>query len=398
MKTKFLFIALLLGCSYLVSAQDAQQATYPDQAGYKTNFKRNASGDNWFLHVGAGAQVYFADFNAKADMTDRVTLTPTISVGKWFNPYWGVRVKAQGGSLHGFLDDAKVMQRDKYYNIHLDAMWNLANYWGKYTPTKLVNFTPYVGLGYGRRMQSEQNIPAGTMASAERYLGVAGDFARYSNAITINPGLQFGFRLSERVNLDFDLGSAIVPDYFNRLTQKAENELIFTASAGLTFKLGKTDFQVVEPMDYALINDLNGKINSLRSENDELSKRPVSCPECPKVGPATVVNEINYVPNVVFFRLNSSKIDANQQVSVYNTAQFMKNTGEKIKVVGYADKNTGSGGYNLKLSEKRAKAVAKELTEKYNIPTQNIVVEWKGSDEQPYPENNWNRVVIMSAQ
>ena len=46
----------------------------------------------------------------------------------------------------------------------------------------------------------------------------------------------------------------------------------------------------------------------------------------------------------------------------------------------------------------RSKAVAKELTAKYNIPTENIVVEWKGSDEQPYPENNWNRVVIMSAQ
>ena len=68
MKTKFLLIALLFGCSYLVSAQEAQQATYPDQAGFKTNFKRNNAGDNWFLHVGAGAQVYFADFNAKAEI------------------------------------------------------------------------------------------------------------------------------------------------------------------------------------------------------------------------------------------------------------------------------------------------------------------------------------------
>jgi len=402
MKTKFLLIALLLGCSYLASAQDAQQATYPDQAGYKTNFKRNGAGDNWFIHVGAGAQVYFADFNAEAGMTDRMTLTPTLSVGKWFSPYWGVRLKAQGGSLHGFLDEAKFMQHDKYYNVHLDAMWNLANYWGKYTPTKLVNFTPYVGLGYARRLQSEQNVP-NRLQTAPAPAGMLVEnyvesFHRYTNAISINPGIQFGFRLSERVNLDFDLGGAIVPESFNRCVQKAENELIFTASAGFTFKLGKTDFQVVEPMDYALINDLNGKINSLRSENENLAKRPVSCPECPKVVPATVVNEINYVPNVVFFRLDSSKIDANQQVSVYNTAQFMKNTGEKIKVVGYADVKTGTGGYNMKLSEKRAKAVAKELTDKYNIPTQNIVVEWKGSDEQPYPENNWNRVVIMSAQ
>ncbi|MDR1370343.1 MAG: OmpA family protein [Dysgonamonadaceae bacterium] len=388
MKTKFLLAALLLGCFFLVSAQDTQQ-NYPDQAGFKTPFKRNNSGDNWFLHVGAGGQVYFADFNDKADFTDRVTVAPTISVGKWFSPYWGFRLKAQGGALRGFLNDAAFMQHDKYYNLHVDAMWNLANYWGKYTPSKLFNFTPYIGLGYAHRFENDQNVPAG--------VPVAQDFSRYSNALSMNTGIQFGFSLSSRVNLDFDFGAAVVPDYFNRMTQKAENELIATASAGFTFKLGKSDFQVVEPMDYALINDLNSKINALRSENEQLSKRPVSCPECPKVVP-TVVNEVNYVPNIVFFRLNSSKIDANQQVSVYNTAQFMKNTGEKIKVIGYADKKTGTNSYNLKLSEKRAKAVAKELTSKYNIPTENIVVEWKGSDEQPYPENNWNRVVIMSAQ
>ncbi len=392
MKTKFLLIALLLGCSYLGYAQDAQQ-TYPDQAGFKTNFKRNNAGDNWFLHVGAGGQVYFADFNDKADMTDRITLAPTISLGKWFSPYWGFRLKAQGGALRGFQNDAKFMQHDKYYNVHIDAMWNLANYWGKYTPTKLFNFTPYVGLGFAHRFENNQTIPAGLNLNT-----VNGSFQRYANALSVNGGIQFGFRLSNRVNLDFDLGGAVVPDYFNRTVQKAENEVIATASAGFTFKFGKTDFQVVEPMDYGLINDLNSKINALRSENDQLSKRPVSCPECPKAVPATVVNEVNYVPNVVFFRLNSSKIDANQQISVYNTAQFMKNTGEKIKVVGYADQKTGTGGYNLKLSEKRAKAVAKELNTKYNIPTENIIVEWKGSDEQPYPENNWNRVVIMSAQ
>ena len=104
------------------------------------------------------------------------------------------------------------------------------------------------------------------------------------------------------------------------------------------------------------------------------------------------------VPNVVFFRLNSATIDANQQISVFNTADFMKKTGEKIKVIGYADKGTGTNAINLALSERRAKAVAKELTTKYNIPSERIVIDWKGSNEQPYPQNNWNRVVIMSAQ
>lgn len=393
MKTKIFLFSLLLSFSLYTFAQEAQ--TEFQTAGYKTAFKRNAAGDNWFIHLGAGAQAFFGDHSGDADMMDRITVAPTVSIGKWFSPYWGVRVKGQGYSLHGFENDASIMQHLNYYNVHLDAMWNLSNYWGKYSPTKVFNFTPYVGLGFAHRfeMDETQTVPKTTGVAVN-----ARDYYRYSNTISVNGGIQFGFRLSNRINLDFDLGAAVVPDYFNRIVQKAENEAIVHATGGLTFKLGKTTWESVEPMDYALINDLNSKINALRAENDLLSKRPVSCPECPQVGPATVVNEINYVPNVVFFRLNSSKIDANQQISIYNTAEFMKNTGEKIKVIGYADKGTGTSSYNLQISERRAKAVAKELTTKYNIPSQNITVEWKGSGEQPYPENNWNRVVIMSAQ
>ena len=51
----------------------------------------------------------------------------------------------------------------------------------------------------------------------------------------------------------------------------------------------------------------------------------------------------------------------------------------------------------MKLSEKRAKAVAKELQAKYGIPSDQITVEWKGCEEQPYSINNWNRVVIMTS-
>ena len=75
----------------------------------------------------------------------------------------------------------------------------------------------------------------------------------------------------------------------------------------------------------------------------------------------------------------------------------MKANNTPIKVIGYADKKTGKADYNMQLSEKRAKAVAKELTEKYGIDSSRITIEWKGCEEQPYSENSWNRVVIMRA-
>ena len=202
------------------------------------------------------------------------------------------------------------------------------------------------------------------------------------------------FRLSKRVDITLEAQGSLLNEEFNRVSMYHLTDGIAQVSAGLNFKLGKTDFEVLEPMDYALLNDLNNQINTLRAENDELSKRPESCPEC-KETVTEVVN--NVIDNIVFFRINSSKIDKNQQINIYNTAEYMKENNTPIKVIGYADKKTGKGDYNMKLSEKRAKAVAKELMEKYGISSDQISVEWKGCDEQPYDENNWNRVVIMRA-
>jgi len=393
MKAKIFLLSLLLGFSAYLFAQE-NQVYESNLPGFKTAFKHNNAGDNWFINISGGGQIYnITDKITGKGLTDRISFMPALAIGKWFSPYWGVRVKGDGLTVNSFYSDG-IKQPNDYLNLHLDAMWNLSNYWGVYSPNKLFNFTPYVGLGWAHRFKLDDNAAKPATKSPVR-----ADFRRYSDAISVNPGIQFGFRLSNRVNLDFDLGVTYVGDYFDRInSHNGANDNIVHALGGFTFKLGKTTFEAVEPMNYGLINDLNSKINALRAENGELSKRPKSCPECPPAPPTQVVkNEINYVPNVVFFRLNSSKIDPNQLISVYNTAQFVKETGQRINVIGYADKDTGTSKYNLGLSQRRAQAVAKELMTKYNIPSDKISVEWKGSDVQPYPKNNWNRVVIMSA-
>jgi len=392
MKTKIFLLSLLLGLSVQIFAQDNQTYVSKDP-GYLTAFKHSGAGDNWFINISGGGQVYdISDNVSGVSFSNRISFMPALAIGKWVNPYWAFRLKGDGLSVNSFYNDNGFKQKNDYVNVHLDAMWNLANYWGVYSPKKLFNFTPYAGIGWAHRFALADDAVGSPSSDYFR-----GDYKRYSDAFSFNGGIQFGFRLSSRVNLDFDLGVTWIGDYFDRIDRRGENDNIFHALGGFTFNLGKTTFDAVEPMDYALINDLNGKINALRQENDQLSKRPVSCPECPQVVPQIIKNEINYVPNVVFFRLNSSKIDANQQISVFNTANFIKETNQNIKVVGYADKDTGTSKYNLGLSEKRARAVAKELTTKYNVPSNKISIEWKGSDEQPYPKNNWNRVVIMSA-
>ena len=381
MKTKVLLLALLSGFVFSVSAQEFKpQVGFSTEKGYKTNFKKNKAGDNWFISVAGGASILLGDQNNKADFGNRLNFAPQFSFGKWFNPYLAFRAQLNGGVLHGFYQndaDATLMQHNKYAAAHVDLLWDVTNFWGVYNEKRVFRLIPWVGFGYAQRFK--------TTESAE--------FAR-TESPTLNAGILTAFRLSKRVDLNVEVQASLLNEQFNRISMYHLTDGIAQVSAGLTFKLGKTDFEVLEPMDYALLNDLNNQINSLRAANDELSKRPESCPECEEVV-TTVVN--NYVDNVVYFRLNSSKIDKNQQINIYNTAEFMKGSNTPIKVIGYADKNTGNSKYNMGLSEKRAKAVAKELIEKYGINSNQITIEWRGSDEQPYSENNWNRVVIMSA-
>jgi outer membrane protein OmpA-like peptidoglycan-associated protein len=208
------------------------------------------------------------------------------------------------------------------------------------------------------------------------------------------------FRLSRRIDLNVELQGAILNEEFNRISKYHLTDFIAQGTVGLTLKLGKTDFEVLEPTDYALLNDLNSQINALRSENERLSQRPASCPDCPPVPTVapTAGPVKKYSENVVYFRLNSTQIDNNQQINIHNTAEFMKANNTSIKIVGYSDKQTGSPAHNLALSEQRAKAVAKALTEKYGVASDRITVEWRGSDVQPFNKNAWNRVVIMTSE
>lgn len=377
MKTKVLLLALLSGFVFSVGAQEFQpQVGFSNESGYKTNFKKNKARDNWFISIAGGASMLLGDQNNKADFGNRLNFAPQFSFGKWFNPYLAFRMQLNGGVLHGFEgNNAEFMQHNKYAAGHVDLLWDVTNFWAPYRESKVFRLIPWVGFGYAQRFENQ-------------------DRSR-TESPTLNAGILTAFRLSKRVDLNVEVQASLLNEQFNRVSMDHLTDGIVQASAGLTFKLGKTDFEVLQPMDYNLLNDLNGQINSLRAANDELSKRPVSCPECEEVVAAEVVN--NYVDNVVYFRLNSSKIDKNQQINIYNTAEFMKNTSAPIKVIGYADKDTGNSKYNLGLSEKRARAVAKELIDKYGISSSQITIEWKGSDVQPYNQNNWNRVVIMSA-
>lgn len=106
-------------------------------------------------------------------------------------------------------------------------------------------------------------------------------------------------------------------------------------------------------------------------------KKPEPKPEPPK--PAPVAR--NYI---VFFDWDKADITSEAASILKTAAENAKKGGiSRIQATGHAD-TSGTKTYNLKLSERRARAVQAELN-KLGITTNQIAIDWKGELEQLVP-------------
>ncbi|NLJ00028.1 MAG: OmpA family protein [Bacteroidales bacterium] len=328
-----------------------------------------------------------AENDADANFGDRLGWMGQLEIGRWNSPNWGTRLVIDGGHIK-HVANVPFGPEQNWLGGHVDVMYDIINAWGSYNPDRVYSLVPYLGIGYMYGLDEDWKKP-----------NPDGDLFKHQNqTLTYNVGLINNFKLSQSISLFLELGWRVMQESFDGTgtTGDYDYDSMFTGTAGIKFGLGgKQDFTPAELMDYNLINDLNSQINRLRAENEQLRQRPESCPECPEVQP-TVVSEGVYVPNVVFFRINSSTIDRRQQISVHNTAEYLNaNADTKVNIVAYADRQTGTPEYNFALSERRARAVADALINEYGISSDRISIDWKGDTEQPYAENDWNRVAIF---
>lgn len=400
MKAKVLMLALMGSFALSLGAQAQQEVATPNKSGHKTVFNRDRSCDHWFLEIQGGVGMLpFGEANNKASLTDRIYPIVQLGLGQWHEPWFATRVQLGGWNMKGFVMDAAGANQ-AYNNLfavaHYDFMFDVVNYFAKYNAKRVFHLVPYVGLGAGYKHHTTTGGAFGDVFDATKR--VAGATTNDFGGV-VDAGVIFKFRLGRRVDLNLEAQMlATKTNMMGTSWKKQGADFMAFATAGLGFNLGKPEWDVLTPMDWALVNDLNGQINNLRAENAELAKRPASCPECPEVEPSQTTEVKTVVSNVVYFRIASAKIDQNQYINIYNTARYALENNSKIYIVGYADEATGNPNINMTLSERRAKAVAKALVEKYGVSEDMIEVDFKGDTVQPYETNEWNRVVIMTAE
>lgn len=379
---KFSLLLISALVAFSISAQEVQNVSHG------TVYLKNKASDNWYMGLGGGTNLYFtkAENDADGKFMDRLGWMGQLEIGRWNSPSWGARLVIDGGQIK-HVANVPVGAKQNWIGGHVDLMFNVINAWGTYNPDRVYSLVPYLGIGYMYGLTDDWKKP-----------NPNGDlFKNQNQTLTYNVGLINNFQVSRSVAIFLELGWRVMQESFDGTPTGGDYDYdsMFTGTAGVKFGLGGAQgFTPAELMDYNLINDLNSQINRLRAENEELRRRPESCPDCPEVQPAVV--EGVYIPNVVFFRINSSTIDRGQQVSVYNTAEYLKaNPNAKVNIVAYADRQTGTPEYNMALSERRARAVADALTNEHGISSDRISIDWKGDTEQPYAENDWNRVAIF---
>ena len=334
----------------------------------------NGFWDNWFVQLGFNWNAWYAGNqyehgnNLPSSPFKRFRSQPgfAVSVGKWFTPGIGLRMKWQGlwgKTIRAAEGELVQSSLNRYWILNGHAMFNLSNMLCGYNPERFFSVIPFIGGGLGRTMTYDYY------------------------AMGLSVGLQTQFRINKtfavhleagwnRLECDIDGGYGFVgPRGWDSHTNNVYAEL------GLTIGLGKKvwdrvpDVDALNAMHRSELDALNSQLRDLMNDRDRLQKL---LNEKPKEIIKTVdesTKEFITTPVHVFFNCNKTNVaNPKDLVNVEGLAKYAKSNNSKVLVKGYADSATGSVEGNRKLSIARAATVKGELV-KMGVPAENITTE-----------------------
>jgi outer membrane protein OmpA-like peptidoglycan-associated protein len=361
----------------------------------KTNYYSTNS-SNWFLQIGAGVNAPFVEYSLDhGKAKHHLTATYNLAFGKWISPYIGWRASMFGGALHW---DNSTYSKAKYVNANLDFMWDMFNSFTSPNPNRVFSLVPFVGLG--------GTFTWDFKASESNVINRDGDIKRNQWTLPVSAGLQMRFRVCPYADIFLEGRAHFYGDNFNNCVYGRPIDIDITAVGGITINFGGSSFKQSNACKYiSTINNLNTQVNELREALAATAvalaaaEAQLPCPEAEPIEPTTVILEQTPLMATVRFTIDSDQISSEEQVNIYNVAQWMQqNPDQNVVILGYADADTGTADYNQQLSQRRAQAVMQTLTNTYGISADRLTIQAQGSTTQPYPTNSWNRIVIFSPQ
>ncbi len=424
MKAKNLYYVMALCAgSFAFSGTAQAQDVFVDDAATVTEFTCDNSNhyfanwrDNWFIEISAGGNQPIVErgYVVKDHALDPIdgkkwTAAYSVGFGRWMTPYLGLRIKGMYGSIHWDAPNTYSQaiaghgfSRSKHATLSLELMWDMFNSIGGVNQNRVFSIVPFVGLGGDANWDFNNWNKTGEPVASNclrQYPKDGKDFKNVEWTLPVIAGLQFRFRLCKYVDFFAEARAAFYADNWNNNVSGNSIDALVQAMGGFNFNIGGRGWNTFNECNYvSQIAALNGQVNDLRAQlvtcGQTVAALQAQLP-CPEV----VEKDCKNAPLMatVRFTINSSKILPTEEVNIYSMAEWLKaNPNEKIVIAGYADKDTGTSEYNMKLSQRRADAVKAELVNTYGIDESRLTTTAFGSDVQEYPSHNdWNRIVIF---
>lgn len=391
---------LIIACAAITSAVNAQNADstvvvsdVTEEIQYnndKYKVETNHFFDNWFVSGGFGGQVLFGNHDKQVKFFNRIAPALDIAVGKWFTPGIGVRLMYSGLSVKGATqkeghgefpthstgEDVPgkggdgywlMKQKFKFYNLHLDALFNMSNILYGYNEKRVYNCSPYFGLGWTRVWESPQSME-----------------------VSANVGILNSFRLNDALDLNLDIRGAYVSDRFDGELGGRWGEGIWSATIGLTYKFKPRGWDrsktIIRTHDRT--SELKAMQDKLNDMQAQLAKR--------KTDSITVIRTMAAASFVVF-KIDTWDLTNEARVQLSLFAENIKKADPNVIyiITGYADKGTGSVERNIVLSKNRARVVYECLVNEFGVPKKQLRIDHKGGvDDMFYNDPRMSRAVI----
>lgn len=397
-----MILGVLAAASLLFSVNAyAQENANRDENGkvVRGAYETNKAFDNTFIGLGVG-------WNAGLNLENKSGipfaqgiggLAVDVSFGKWWTPFIGARLNWLGLANNVLGKDGVPLQPAQHF-ITGDLLWSLTDtFWG-YKETRKWDVAPYLSAGLGYFPQAAWEWVAGA-------------------------GILNSFYLSDRIDLLLDFRGMVAKSaWYGVRSEKQIGRFEFplTATIGLAIKLGKTGFNrhssitpVVIPVPFTTeqYNSLADKVAALEKENAELKDKIAALED--EVAPLrelvdgqtylyengkfTAVDVKPGSPITLYFDCGSAKLSDREKAHFEYFANTVVDADTKLKVDGYADKQTGTAKRNQQLSEQRVKTVVDLLT-KAGAKEENIESAAHGATVQLFDGAAKNRVVTIELQ
>lgn len=399
LRKSLVLAGLLLATTQVASAQATStldSVVTTEFHGGKHAVVTNKFGSNWFVGVGVGAQMLFADHSTRQmKFFDQLTPNFDLYVGKWFTPGLAIRLGVSGiqvngvsgpsvGGHQGYIKQPRVKYDNgkgdllfetemKYLNAHLDIMLNLSQMIGGYNEDRFYSFIPYAGLGWMQSLE-KASVPAPGISNNDGY----------THEVSASIGLLNRFRVSRALDINLDVRGAFVNDRFDQQIGARWGEGVLSASVGVSYNFPKRGWDRATTTTIRVgegtVASLRDRIAELQDANEDLRRQLHNA-----LNREVTSDNVSAQPLLVTFTINRWTLTKKDRVNLgYLAAAIKANPKMVYTVVGYADQGTGSSKRNIFLSRKRAEVVYNCLVQEFGVSEAQLKKDFKGGVANMY--------------